>query len=102
MRIVEMVPKLFLLQFYLFDYGFVRLRKKLFTIAELWLQTFLLVFLASFENLKFRYGIVLKPSLLIIFNGILVVAQGDNMVIFVKLNSYNVNLLGRVQGQFFG
>ncbi len=54
-----MVTKLFLLQFYLFGCGIVRLRKKLFTIAGLWLQTFLLVFLASLENLKFRYEIVL-------------------------------------------
>ena len=55
----EMVTKLFLLQFYLFGCGFVRLRKKLFTIAGLWLGTFLLAFLASLENLKFRYEIVL-------------------------------------------
>jgi hypothetical protein len=58
-----MVAKLFLLQFYLFGYGIVRLRKKIFTVAGLRLQTFLLVFLASPENLKFRYEIVLQPSL---------------------------------------
>jgi len=58
-RYAELVAKLFLLQFYIFGYGFVRLRKKLFTIAGLWLQTFLLVFLASLENLKFRNEIIL-------------------------------------------
>jgi len=40
--VIELVTKLFLLKFYLFGYGIVRHRKKLFTIAGLWLQTFLL------------------------------------------------------------
>ena len=52
----ELVAKLFLLQFYLFGYGIVSRRKKLFTIAKAMAQTFLLAFLASLENLKFRYG----------------------------------------------
>ena len=57
-----MFAKLFLLQFYLFGYGFVRLRKMSFTIAQLWLQAILLALLASLENLKFRYEIILQPS----------------------------------------
>ena len=58
-----MVAKLFLLQFYLFGYVIVRLRKMLFAVAGLRPQNILLVFLASLENLKFRYEIVLQPSL---------------------------------------
>ena len=58
----EMVAKLFLLQFYLFGCVIVRLRKMLFAVAGLRPQNILLVFLASFENLKFRYEIVLQPS----------------------------------------
>jgi len=61
----EMVAKLFLLQFYLFGCVIVRLRKMLFAVAELRPQNILLVFLASLENLKFRYEIVLQPSLFI-------------------------------------
>ncbi|PIR91772.1 hypothetical protein COU03_00575 [bacterium (Candidatus Gribaldobacteria) CG10_big_fil_rev_8_21_14_0_10_41_12] len=57
-----MVAKLFLLQFYLFGYVIVRLRKMLFAVAGLRPQNILLVFLASLENLKFRYEIVLQPS----------------------------------------
>jgi len=57
-----MAAKLFLLQFYLFGYVIVRLRKKLFTIAGLWLKPFCLVLPASLKNIKFRYGIVLQPS----------------------------------------
>ncbi|OIO50176.1 MAG: hypothetical protein AUJ36_00730 [Parcubacteria group bacterium CG1_02_41_26] len=59
----EMVAKLFLLQFYLFGCVIVRLRKMLFAVAGLRPQNILLVFLASLENLKFRYEIVLQPSL---------------------------------------
>ncbi|PIV46953.1 hypothetical protein COS21_02570 [bacterium (Candidatus Gribaldobacteria) CG02_land_8_20_14_3_00_41_15] len=58
----EMVAKLFLLQFYLFGCVIVRLRKMLFAVAGLRPQNILLVFLASLENLKFRYEIVLQPS----------------------------------------
>ncbi|PIV46848.1 hypothetical protein COS21_03125 [bacterium (Candidatus Gribaldobacteria) CG02_land_8_20_14_3_00_41_15] len=58
-----MVAKLFLLQFYLFGCVIVRLRKMLFAVAGLRPQNILLVFLASLENLKFRYEIVLQPSL---------------------------------------
>jgi len=57
-----MVAKLFLLQFYLFGCVIVRLRKMLFAVAGLRPQNILLVFLASLENLKFRYEIVLQPS----------------------------------------
>ena len=57
----EMVAKLFLLQFYLFGCVIVRLRKMLFAVAGLRPQNILLVFLASLENLKFRYEIVLQP-----------------------------------------
>ncbi|PIV46725.1 hypothetical protein COS21_03755 [bacterium (Candidatus Gribaldobacteria) CG02_land_8_20_14_3_00_41_15] len=59
---IEMVAKLFLLQFYLFGCVIVRLRKMLFAVAGLRPQNILLVFLASLENLKFRYEIVLQPS----------------------------------------
>jgi len=58
-----MVAKLFLLQFYLFGCVIVRLRKMLFAVAGLRPQNILFVFLASLENLKFRYEIVLQPSL---------------------------------------
>ena len=58
----EMVAKLFLLQFYLFGCVIIRLRKMLFAVAGLRPQNILLVFLASLENLKFRYEIVLQPS----------------------------------------
>ncbi|OIO50142.1 MAG: hypothetical protein AUJ36_00800 [Parcubacteria group bacterium CG1_02_41_26] len=61
-----MVAKLFLLQFYLFGCVIVRLRKMLFAVAGLRPQNILLVFLASLENLKFRYEIVLQPSLCVI------------------------------------
>ncbi|OIO45607.1 hypothetical protein COX24_02530 [bacterium (Candidatus Gribaldobacteria) CG23_combo_of_CG06-09_8_20_14_all_37_87_8] len=57
-----MVTKLCLPQFYLFSHCFVRLHKKLFNVAKLHLQTFLLAFLASLENLKFRDEMVLQPS----------------------------------------
>jgi len=57
-----MVAKLFLLQFYLFGCVIVRLRKMLFAVAGLRPQNILLIFLASLENLKFRYEIVLQPS----------------------------------------
>ena len=59
---IEMVAKLFLLQFYLFGCVIVRLRKMFFAVAGLRPQNILLVFLASLENLKFRYEIVLQPS----------------------------------------
>ena len=65
-EINEMVAKLFLLQFYLFGCVIVRLRKMLFAVAGLRPQNILLVFLASLENLKFRYEIVLQPSHIII------------------------------------
>ena len=58
----EMVAKLFLLQFYLFGCVIVRLRKMLFAVAGLRPQNILLIFLASLENLKFRYEIVLQSS----------------------------------------
>jgi len=61
-KLIEMVAKLFLLQFYLFGCVIVRLRKMLFAVAGLRPQNILLVFLASLENLKFRYEIVLQPS----------------------------------------
>jgi len=62
-----MVAKLFLLQFYLFGCVIVRLRKMLFAVAGLRPQNILLVFLASLENLKFCYEIVLQPSHYILF-----------------------------------
>jgi len=68
-----MVAKLFLLQFYLFGCVIVRLRKMLFAVAGLRPQNILLVFLASLENLKFRYEIVLQPSHSIILN----IAEGS-------------------------
>jgi len=64
----EMVAKLFLLQFYLFGCVIVRLRKMLFAVAGLRPQNILLVFLASLENLKFRYEIVLQPSLYVLLS----------------------------------
>ena len=53
-----MVAKLFLLQFYIFGCDFVRLRKKIFSVAILRFKSFSL----SFKNLKSRYEIVLQLS----------------------------------------
>ena len=54
----EVVTKLFLLQFYLFGCGFVRLRKKLFTIATAMAQTFLL----GLARLARKYKISLRNN----------------------------------------
>ena len=65
----EMVAKLFLLQFYIFCYDFEGSRKKTFTVPKAFgtPQVFLLVFLVSLENIKFRNERVLKPSLCTFF-----------------------------------
>ncbi len=54
-----MITKLFLLQVYIFDYAFVRTVQKDFNRASSTLKIFLLAFLVSPENIKFRNEIVL-------------------------------------------
>lgn len=62
-----MAAKLLLLQFYLFGYDCIKLHKKIFIVALATPQIFLLAFLVSLENKKFRYERVLQPSLFEIY-----------------------------------
>ena len=50
----EMVTRLFLLQSYIFSYNFVKLRAKIFIVAIATPQIFLLAFLVSLKNVRFR------------------------------------------------